>query len=121
VVADASVIGVQSDGVIVVARAGVTEAQALAFAMDQLEHVRAPVLGAVLNDIDFRRDAIYDEAYRYYARGTPMPSPPTERLGAVWQCSSSAVEAGSWGERTGIVLRLHRKPERGAHLWVSSS
>jgi len=75
VVADASVIGVQSDGVIVVARAGVTEAQALAFAMDQLEHVRAPVLGAVLNDIDFRRDAIYDEAYRYYARGDAYAQP----------------------------------------------
>jgi len=69
VVADASVLAVNSDGVIVVARAGVTEAPALAFAMDQLYHVRAPVVGAVLNDIDFRRDAIYDEACRYYARG----------------------------------------------------
>lgn len=69
VVADASLIAVHSDGVIVIARAGITEAQALTFAMDQLQHVRAPVLGAVLNDIDFRRDAAYDEAYRYYARG----------------------------------------------------
>lgn len=69
VVADASLVGVHSDAVIVIARAGVTEAQALAFAMDQLQHVHAPVVGAVLNDIDFRRDAAYDEAYRYYARG----------------------------------------------------
>ena len=60
-------IGAHSDGVIVVARAAVTEGQALAFAVNQLAHVRAPVVGAVLNDIDFRRDAAYDDAYRYYA------------------------------------------------------
>jgi Mrp family chromosome partitioning ATPase len=49
-----------------VARAGVTESAALAYAMEQLRHVGAPVLGVVLNDIDFRRDAAYDGAYRYY-------------------------------------------------------
>ncbi len=75
VVADAAVIGAQSDGVIVVARAGVTQGEALAFAMDQLDHVRAPVLGAVLNDIDFRRDAGYDDAYGYYARGEVYSRP----------------------------------------------
>lgn len=69
VVADASVLAAQSDGVLVVARAAVTEVQALAFAMNQLARVRAPVVGAVLNDIDFKRDAAYDEAYRYYAHG----------------------------------------------------
>lgn len=80
-VADAAVIGAQSDGVIVVARAGVTQGEALAFAMDQLEHVRAPVLGAVLNDIDFRRDAGYDDAYRYYSRGRPLPAPKLTDVG----------------------------------------
>jgi capsular exopolysaccharide synthesis family protein len=69
VVADAAVIGAHSDGVIVVARAGVTGVQALAFATDELRHVGAPVVGTVLNGIDFRRDADYDEAYEYYARG----------------------------------------------------
>jgi capsular exopolysaccharide synthesis family protein len=69
VVADAAVIGAQSDGVIVVARAGVTGVQALAFASGELRHVGAPIVGTVLNDIDFRRDADYDEAYEYYARG----------------------------------------------------
>jgi capsular exopolysaccharide synthesis family protein len=68
VVADAALVGAQSDGVIVVARSGVTEVPALAFAMDQLAHVHARVVGAVLNDIDFRRDATYDEAYSYYMR-----------------------------------------------------
>jgi Mrp family chromosome partitioning ATPase len=68
VVADAAILGPHSDGVIVVARAGATEMQALAFAIGQLRHVGAPVLGAVLNDVDFRHDGAYDEAYRYYAR-----------------------------------------------------
>ena len=67
VVADASVIGAHSDAVIVVARAGVTDGHALGFAMEQLGQVGAPVVGTVLNDIDFRRDAAYDDAYRYYA------------------------------------------------------
>ena len=34
--------------------------------MDQLDHVSAPLLGIVLNDIDFRKDSAYDNAYRYY-------------------------------------------------------
>jgi capsular exopolysaccharide synthesis family protein len=68
IVADAAVMGAHSDGVIIVARAAVTEADALAFAMTQLEHVRARVIGAVLNDIDFRRDSPYDKAYHYYTR-----------------------------------------------------
>jgi len=67
VVADASVIGAHSDAVIVVARVGVTDGHALGFAMEQLGQVGAPVVGTVLNDIDFRRDAAYDDAYRYYA------------------------------------------------------
>ena len=37
--------------------------------MEQLGHVRARVLGVVLNDVDFRRDATYDAAYRYHDYG----------------------------------------------------
>ena len=43
-----------------------TERPALAYAVDQLRRVRAPLLGVVLNAIDFRRDSAYDNAYRYY-------------------------------------------------------
>jgi len=69
VVADAKLAAVHSDGVVLVARAGVTSIEALTFANEELRHVGAPVLGAALNRIDFRRDASYDEAYQYYARG----------------------------------------------------
>jgi Mrp family chromosome partitioning ATPase len=46
--------------------------------MEQLRHVGAPVLGVVLNDIDFRRDAAYDGAYRYYNHNEYVsPTAPT--------------------------------------------
>jgi tyrosine-protein kinase Etk/Wzc len=66
VVTDAALLGSWADGVILIARSGVTERPALAYAVDQLRRVRAPVLGVVLNAIDFRRDSAYDNAYRYY-------------------------------------------------------
>jgi capsular exopolysaccharide synthesis family protein len=66
IVTDAALIGAMVDGVLVVARAGSTDAAALAHGVQQLRHVRAPILGVLLNDIDFKRDASYDGAYRYY-------------------------------------------------------
>lgn len=66
---DAALLGASVDGVVIVARAGITHSAALGYAMEQLSHVRARVLGVVLNDIDFRRDVTYDAAYRYYDSG----------------------------------------------------
>jgi succinoglycan biosynthesis transport protein ExoP len=66
ILTDAALLGAQADGVLIVVRAGVTDAAALAYAAEQLGHVGAPVVGVVLNDIDFRRDVGYDSAYRYY-------------------------------------------------------
>jgi capsular exopolysaccharide synthesis family protein len=65
VVTDAAVLGTFTDGVIVVARAGVTTADSLRMSVDLLHHVRARVLGAVLNGIDFRRDSHYYATYGY--------------------------------------------------------
>jgi capsular exopolysaccharide synthesis family protein len=66
---DAALLGAHADGVVIVARAGSTHTAALGYAMEQLRHVRARVLGVVLNDIDFRRDSTYDAAYKYYDYG----------------------------------------------------
>jgi tyrosine-protein kinase Etk/Wzc len=63
---DAAVAGTQADGVLLVARAGKTSGGELAYSMDQLRNVRVPVLGVVLNDFNFKRDARYAGAY-YYA------------------------------------------------------
>jgi polysaccharide biosynthesis transport protein len=60
-------LGRQADGVVVVVRAGVTDSGALAYAMGQLNHVRAPALGVVLNDIVLKRDGTYDGVYYYAA------------------------------------------------------
>jgi capsular exopolysaccharide synthesis family protein len=68
VVSDAALLGTNSDGVVIVARAGVTAAGALGFAMEQLQNVRARVLGTVLNDISFKRDVHYDATYEYYGQ-----------------------------------------------------
>jgi tyrosine-protein kinase Etk/Wzc len=79
VVADAVLLAVHADGVLVVVRSGRTESAALAHMMEQLRHVRARVLGAVINGIDFRRDAIYDGAYRYHDYGRYVAASDDER------------------------------------------
>jgi capsular exopolysaccharide synthesis family protein len=76
VAADAALIAPRSDGVVVVVRAGATERAAIEFAMEQLTMARAPIVGAVLNDVDLRRDRAYDRTLRYYGRyGIPTPEP----------------------------------------------
>jgi tyrosine-protein kinase Etk/Wzc len=70
VVTDAALLGTHADGVILVARAGATERGAIAYAVEQLNNVRAPLLGAVLNDVDVRKDRYYGSygvASSYYA------------------------------------------------------
>lgn len=67
VVTDAAVLGTRADGVILVARAGRSERAAVGYALEQLESVRAPVLGTLLNDIDVKRD-------RYYGSYAPATS-----------------------------------------------
>jgi capsular exopolysaccharide synthesis family protein len=66
-VTDAAILGTHADGVIVVARAGATDRGALAHAVHQLEAVRAPILGTVLNDVDVRTDRYYGGAYAHAA------------------------------------------------------
>ncbi len=58
-VTDAALLGTNADGVILVARAGASERGAVAYAVEQLAAVRAPALGAVLNDIDVRKEGYY--------------------------------------------------------------
>ncbi|MGH7578659.1 MAG: polysaccharide biosynthesis tyrosine autokinase, partial [Gemmatimonadales bacterium] len=66
VITDAALLGAHADGVVLVARSGVTHAAALGYALEQLRRVQARVLGVVLSDIDFARDSVYDPTYRYH-------------------------------------------------------
>jgi capsular exopolysaccharide synthesis family protein len=59
VVTDAALLGTRTDGVVLVARAGVTEQESLEFAVSQIERVRALLLGTVLNGVDERRQLYY--------------------------------------------------------------
>jgi capsular exopolysaccharide synthesis family protein len=66
-VTDAAVLGIVANGVVLVARAGKTTDDSMRFAMEQLRQVGAPVLGTILNDIDFDRDVRYYGGYGSYA------------------------------------------------------
>jgi capsular exopolysaccharide synthesis family protein len=66
VVVDAAELARSADAVLVVARAGITAPQALAYTVEQLRNVGALTLGTVLNDVDIQRDVTYDHAYSYY-------------------------------------------------------
>jgi succinoglycan biosynthesis transport protein ExoP len=68
-VADAAVLAQYVDGVVIVARSGVTPYGALANAAEQLQRAGAQLLGGVMNDVDYDRDARYDASYRWYGYG----------------------------------------------------
>jgi len=74
VAADAALVAPQSDAVVIVARAGVTEREAIEFAVEQLVMVHAPIAGAVLNDVDLRRDGGYDRTFSYYGKYSGAPT-----------------------------------------------
>jgi capsular exopolysaccharide synthesis family protein len=65
IVTDGAVLGRLTDGVILLARAGTTTNDALTLAIELLHSARARVIGTVLNDVDFRRDGRYSNAYGY--------------------------------------------------------
>jgi tyrosine-protein kinase Etk/Wzc len=65
--ADAGIIGSAADAVLLVARAGHTNADELRYAVEQLMVTRAAVAGLVLTDVDRRTGARDDDSYRYLA------------------------------------------------------
>lgn len=69
-VTDAAIAGSKADGVVIVTRAGVTDRDAYLYALDQLNAVRARVLGTVLNGVDAKLDRRYGvyAAAGYYTR-----------------------------------------------------
>jgi polysaccharide biosynthesis transport protein len=67
--ADAEVLGVQADAVVLVVRAGQTERASAQYAVQQLRAIGARVVGAVLNDPDskipnYGRYAYYYDYYK---------------------------------------------------------
>lgn len=68
-VTDAAIAGSRVDGVLLMARAGVTDRDAFRHALEQLQSVRARLVGVILNDVDARSEAYYGgrRAANYYA------------------------------------------------------
>lgn len=58
-VTDAAVLGTMVDGTLLVARAGTTDREALHHAAGQLQHLRARVIGLILNDFDVATAGYY--------------------------------------------------------------
>ncbi len=58
-VTDAGILGTKADGVVLIARADMTDRMGLAYAADQLRGIRATLLGTVLNDFDVRHGYAY--------------------------------------------------------------
>jgi tyrosine-protein kinase Etk/Wzc len=64
-VTDAAIIGRESDGAVVIARAAKTTRGELAHAIGQLRQVQVAVTGMILNDYNAKRDAGYNAPYYY--------------------------------------------------------
>ena len=65
VVTDAAVLGTQVDGVILVARMGMTHGEALQQSVDEMKGLGARVVGTVLTDVNHLEDR-YGYRYGYY-------------------------------------------------------
>jgi len=68
-VTDAIVLSKFVDGVVLILRAGDTPKQIIQNAVNQLQNVSAPILGAVLNGIQTGKDSYYYYQYYYYYYG----------------------------------------------------
>jgi tyrosine-protein kinase Etk/Wzc len=64
-VTDAAIIGRETDGAVLVARAAKTNRGELAHAATQLRQVQVGITGLILNDFDAKRDAGYSGQYYY--------------------------------------------------------
>lgn len=62
-VSDPMIISSIADAVVIVVRCGVTTKNSVSKAVKQLRNINANIIGAILNDVDFRKDSYY---YQYY-------------------------------------------------------
>jgi Mrp family chromosome partitioning ATPase len=82
---DATVLARYCDGIIMVVRAGSTHVEEIRRAKEQLDSVKAPIVGAVLNMLDVKKDPYYYKYYvskyqDYYAKDRKMPKKKADSL-----------------------------------------
>lgn len=75
-VTDAAILAAGADGVLIMARYGHTRRDQLTHAVESLESVGAPLLGAVFTMMPTRGGSSYSYSYTYYGSDTPKRSTP---------------------------------------------
>jgi polysaccharide biosynthesis transport protein len=81
IVTDASALGTYVDGVVLVARAGVTPFDALQFVATQFRAAQVTVLGTVMNDVEMQGASSDDPGFRWYEYGKDYFSPTATTAG----------------------------------------
>jgi Mrp family chromosome partitioning ATPase len=65
-VGDGVALAAQAEGVIIVVQVGKVPHEVIRRAVDQIEAVKARIVGVLLNSVDLRRDGYGYSYYRYY-------------------------------------------------------
>ncbi|RLA93676.1 MAG: capsular exopolysaccharide family protein, partial [Deltaproteobacteria bacterium] len=65
-VTDAAEIAPFLDGVVLVIKAGSTTRPAIQRSIQQLSELNVPIVGCILNDVDFEKEHYYYSPYQYY-------------------------------------------------------
>ncbi len=78
-VTDAAILAAAADGVLMMVRFGQTKREQLAHAVDSLQSVGAPLLGAVFTMVPLRGTSPYSYGYGYYAADNGSSPPPVSR------------------------------------------
>ncbi len=91
-VTDAAILAAGADGVLIMARYGHTRREQLIHAVESLESVGAPVLGAVFTMVPTRGSASYGYGYGYYGEDAARRQQPRELTGPATQDRSSVSD-----------------------------
>jgi capsular exopolysaccharide synthesis family protein len=65
---DALLLAPQTDGVVLMIRAGQINRELIKKAVDQIRHTQANLIGVVLNEVDVKREGYYKYYHKYYAK-----------------------------------------------------
>jgi capsular exopolysaccharide synthesis family protein len=65
-VTDATELSTLADGVVMIIKSGVTPRDAIKKIIHQLSEINAPILGCILNAVDFKKEGYYYPYYQYY-------------------------------------------------------
>lgn len=107
-VTDAAILAAGADGVLIIARFGSTKRDQLIHAVGSLEHVGAPVLGAVFTMMPTRGGSSYSYgySYAYYGEEGPRKSPGRDRPAPSTESAPTDVVSGA-AENSNRIRDVH--------------